>query len=73
MSNMTLEIEAVVRKYKRSRLLEWESLRQSKSDNNDRVLLMTEIIDELEKILGYSVSIEPAKHGNSIEERLDAI
>lgn len=73
MNNMRLEIENVVRKYKRNRLLEWESLRQSKLNNNERIILMTEIIDELEKILGYSVSIEPAKHGNSIEERLDAI
>jgi hypothetical protein len=73
MSNLRKELEETVRKYKKMKLIENEFLRQNRMNTNDRIAILTQIINELEVILGYSVSIEPPIIGNSIEERLNAI
>ncbi len=73
MSNLRKELEETVRKYKKMKLTENEFLRQNRMNTNDRIAILTQIINELEVILGYSVSIEPPIIGNSIEERLNAI
>jgi len=74
MNNLKTEIESIVRKYKKSKLKEWEVLRKNKENDSGRVLVLTDIIRDLETALGYSVSVDNVcTKGSSVEERLNAI
>jgi len=72
MNNLKTEIENIVREYKILRLSEREKGRKNRTDNGN-VLILNEIVNRLESVLGYSVSMESNVCSSSIEDRLKAI
>jgi hypothetical protein len=72
MKDLRIEVENIVREYKILRLSEREKGRRNKTDN-ENVLILNEIVNKLESVLGYSVSMESNVCSSSIEDRLKAI
>jgi hypothetical protein len=73
MKDLKTEIEKIVREYKLFRLKEREKGRINKVYNSENIFILNEIINKLESVLGYSVSIESSNHNYSVEDRLRAI